>query len=1118
YLGPGDFNFVGAYLGSGQWGVGHYNGSDWSVQASVADASLASEVDYALRVRVEDDTVTLIVDGETMLTHTFASPVTAGRVGYGTHNAAAAFDDLAIEVPPSLPYFEDFADGQADFLTPVSGAWSIDGATRYVSTPAVGEDGVSVLTLSEALPATFAIDTLMHGLDGGAGYSKNAAVIFDYQGPTDFKFAGGFFGAGQWQIGHHDGTSWVVDASFAEPLQLRQDYLAQLVIRDGAAALTVDGVLKVSHDFGAPLSDGRVGLGTRSAVAGFNALAVRDIAALPYFDDLSDGRAEFQVPLAGAWQVNEFDRYLVTPGAAVDTVSLVSLADPVPEAFRLGGVLRPKEGGGSTNAALVFDYRSPTDFKFAAAFVGLGQWWIGHHDGNGWVADVQLDATLAAETDYRADVFASGSDVSLVVDGASVLNHTFGDPLNDGAVGYGTTQSVAVFDDLTVEAGPTLPHTEDFEDGLADFFFASDGWSVTGAGRYEARSAPGADAVSLLGLAESLPARFDLAATVRGLNGAPSRNGLLIFDYHGPTDFAYAGGFFGAGLWRMGRYDGTIWSVEASLNETLATNQDYALTLSIRDALAKLSVDGATKLSHDFGTDLSGGRAGLATNNAFAEFDDVSVAENADDVGPRVIEVYVGGTSWSSAFADALASSGTGGANGFRVSTGPDQLLAVPWMNVDQVSMRFDEAVTVGAGDLSIVDATGARGIAGMSWDATTNVATWTLDGALPSNHVQIGLSDVVTDTVGNALDGEWVDEQSTTSGDGASGGALSMALHVQVGSSDRDDATSIYDVAVVRGATGGDVFADLNGDGDVTSADFDGILANQGRSLAPVSSGASGSTTVSLGGVDRLITTPSGTAHSGSADIVLSTGDGSPVDLYDYSVRVGLTGPTGVTITGGGEALWSAATTGPNPPGLLNTGGLVDGAPPTYYLGTANFGGQVLSVADGSGLIRVDYDVAPGTLGTFTFDIIVNGPADTAIVAADESIVALSVQSPTLTVTIPGDATGDFVVGTSDLNAVLANFTRNVSPGDFSSGDLTGDGVVGTEDLNLVLANFTNSVEPPSALGGASAPSRAVGAARLLRWHGWKHGASDDDHGQADQSAASWSPSESAITSRAAI
>ena len=1084
YQGPTDFKFAAGFMGSGEWWLGHHDGSDWVADVTAAQ-TLAIETDYAMRVFADGSQVTLLVDGEAKLSHTYGDPVSDGEVGLGTREAEAVFDDLFIDTAPLLPRIEDFEDGVADFFRSTSG-WRINSG-RYEATPAAGTDAFSIPLIGEPLPGSFDHSAVLNGSDGGAGYNRNAVLVFDYRSETDFKFAGAYFGTNEWRLGHHDGSGWVVDAVVSEPLSLGQDYAAHLAVRGGIVTLSVDGATKLSHDFGSPLSDGLAGLATQGAVAVFDDVAIREVADLPYSEDFSGGTAPHQVEVSGSWSINEFDRYLASPDLGTDGISLVGLAEPLPSAFSLGGIVRSRDGGAgfSKNAALIFDYQGPTDFKFAAGFVGVSEWWVGHHDGASWVADAQVSGTLALDTDFALTLFADGPDVRLLVDGVPILSHTFADDVHDGSVGVGTREAHATFDDLSVSAGPVVPHVEDFEDGIADFLFANAGWSVT-SGRYEARPDAGVDAVSALALSQALPDRFDLGATVRGLTSAgQSRNGLLVFDYLGPSDFGYAGGFFGAGAWRIGRYDGTTWSVASSHSESLFTDVDYALSLAVRDGVATLSAGGVEKVTHDFGTSLSGGRVGLGTNDAVAEFDDLSLTEVTDDVGPRVVEVLAGGGSWTTGFTDALSASGAGSAHGYRVSTGLEQHRALPWTNVDAVSMRFDEAVTVSAGDLSVTHSSGSYGVTGVTYDPSTHTATWTLDASLSADHVQIMLADSVADAASNALDGEWVDGQSTVSGDGTAGGALSMTLHVQTGSSDQDDATSIYDVSVVRaalGASSGDgaysPYADLNGDGTVTSDDFDGLLANQGRSLAAVAGGGAGAMSVTLEGSDQLVTTPSGTPSSGSMDIVLRTSDGNPVDLLDYSVRVGLAGASGVTLTGGGEATVSPAATGPNPPGLLNTGGFLDA--PTYYLGTANFAGTVMPVADGSGLIRVNYEVASGALGTWTFEIVVGGPADTALVGADESTVALTVDAPQLTVTIPGDATGDLVVGADDLGAVLGNFTRNVTPGDLRSGDLTGDGVVGTEDLGLVLSTFTNVGVPSSATASAM-------QSQLSRWHGWK-------------------------------
>ena len=174
----------------------------------------------------------------------------------------------------SLPPFEDFNDGVPDFFEVQSRTWFIDGANRYKSQTAAGMDSISLLDMVGSLPANLQVDALIRGENGGSGFLKNAVLIFDYRSASDFKFAGGFFGANQWRIGYLDGTNWVVDVSFAETIGIGTDYDAELLIQGVVATLSVGEISKVTFDFGTALNSGGIGMGTRNAVAAFDDFGV----------------------------------------------------------------------------------------------------------------------------------------------------------------------------------------------------------------------------------------------------------------------------------------------------------------------------------------------------------------------------------------------------------------------------------------------------------------------------------------------------------------------------------------------------------------------------------------------------------------------------------------------------------------------------------------------------------------------------------------------------------------------------------------------------------------------------------------------------------------------------
>src|SRR4029453_16352102 len=71
---------------------------------------------------------------------------------------------------------------------------------------------------------------------------------------------------------------------------------------------------------------------------------------------------------------------------------------------------------------------------------------------------------------------------------------------------------------------------------------------------------------------------------------------------------------------------------------------------------------------------------------------------------PHVTDVFVRGSAWATSFLDAVASAGLGDANaGFKIpSSGAAQLDELPWTNLNQVVIRFDQPVTLAPANLQI--------------------------------------------------------------------------------------------------------------------------------------------------------------------------------------------------------------------------------------------------------------------------------------------------------------------------------------------------------------------------------------------------------------------------------
>jgi hypothetical protein len=199
-----------------------------------------------------------------------------------------------------------------------------------------------------------------------------------------------------------------------------------------------------------------------------------------------------------------------------------------------------------------------------------------------------------------------------------------------------------------------------------------------------------------------------------------------------------------------------------------------------------------------------------------------------DDAAPRVIGAWVAGTAWRPAFRDHLQSTGAGDAAlGFALSldgaTGP-----LPWANLDQLSLRFDEDARVGLASLPIPGINvAAYTVSGFSYDPATFTATWTLATPLRADRLTLAPAAGLTDAAGNALP------------------PFALPLDVLPGGADRGGSVTAADLLDVRRRVGRSTaspgagtagqynpFYDLDGSGAIGAVDLMLVRRNLGKRL----------------------------------------------------------------------------------------------------------------------------------------------------------------------------------------------------------------------------------------------------------------------------------------------
>ena len=105
----------------------------------------------------------------------------------------------------------DFNNGQPQGFFVDSGSFTVESGRLKLSPEATGGDAASVFHLEDALPGYFEVSATINAAKPTGGTKSNTYLIFDYQNPTDFKFAGINISIDKLQMGHRDASGWVVD-------------------------------------------------------------------------------------------------------------------------------------------------------------------------------------------------------------------------------------------------------------------------------------------------------------------------------------------------------------------------------------------------------------------------------------------------------------------------------------------------------------------------------------------------------------------------------------------------------------------------------------------------------------------------------------------------------------------------------------------------------------------------------------------------------------------------------------------------------------------------------------------------------------------------------------------
>ena len=352
-----------------------------------------------------------------------------------------------------------------------SGSWTIENGRLEIAPEFLGGDAASVFYVDNVLPSYFEIQATVNGGKPTAGFKSNAYLIFDYQSPTDFKFAGVDISTDKMVMGHRTVNGWIVDEQTPAKLKPDQDYNLLVALNGTVATLVVDNTDVFSHVYeprvdaygdNHGLNTGLVGLGAENSKARIDDVRVQILPpeiTLEETETFEDGVANrFTLGDTGAWQILD-GRYAGVPApGATNGVALIDLSVGAAYLLRLQTTLSTGVTGG-----LVFDQYSANDFKFVAISSETDEILIGHSTERGGLKiDALASRVIEEGQDYELQVTLKGTTVSVVLDGQTLLGHSFNGLVVDGLSGLYTESGASSFVEVTVMTNdPAYPNTDD---------------------------------------------------------------------------------------------------------------------------------------------------------------------------------------------------------------------------------------------------------------------------------------------------------------------------------------------------------------------------------------------------------------------------------------------------------------------------------------------------------------------------------------------------------------------------------------------------------------------------------------------------------------------------------
>ncbi len=277
--------------------------------------------------------------------------------------------------------------------------------------------------------------------------------------------------------------------------------------------------------------------------------------------------------------------------------------------------------------------------------------------------------------------------------------------------------------------------------------------------------------------------------------------------------------------------------------QTLTTSDSITYTLG---NLSALTAPGGT---YTLKFTAAGSGVKDALNNPVVG--DASASFVLNPTVPEVTGVYVRVSAWQPTVLNYLAANNLGSSLGYQLTGGPNQLLTLPWENIDTISVAFSRDVNVTQSSIQLIGSSSAPAAPSLSsavysYNSSTFTATWSFASPLALNKYLLSIpsSAVTSKATGSQLDGDVTTGVTVLpSGNGVAGGDFNFRFNILPGDTDQiatasqpvsqQEVTHIlpHMLAAVTQANY-DVYMDTLAKGRITGLDLSAVQAALGQTL----------------------------------------------------------------------------------------------------------------------------------------------------------------------------------------------------------------------------------------------------------------------------------------------